>query len=164
MNIRPVASLHPNGERVRAALDGRGVTSPIVETLDPSPTAAAAAAQLDIDIGQVANSLIFDVDGDPILVMTSGAHRVDTRRLAQFLGANEVRRPDAVFVRTHTGQPIGGVAPVGHPAPLRTIVDTKLGDWPVVWAAGGHPHYVFATSFEELVRITNGVPFSVAED
>ena len=163
MNIRPVTSLHPNGQRVRVALDRCGVSSPIVETLDPSPT-AVAAAQLDIDIGQVANSLVFDVDGDPILIMTSGAHRVDTRRLAQFLGANEVRRPDAAFVRIHTGQPIGGVAPVGHPTPLRTIVDTKLGDWPIVWAAGGHPHYVFATSFDELLRITNGVPFTVAED
>lgn len=164
MNIRPVTTLHPNGQRVRVALDRYGITSPIVETIDPSPTAAAAAAQLDIDIGQVANSLVFDVDGDPILIMTSGAHRVDTRRLAEFLGANEVRRPDAAFVRTHTGQPIGGVAPVGHPVPLRTIVDTKLGDWPVVWAAGGHPHYVFATTFDELMRITNGVSFTVAED
>ncbi len=164
MNVRPVTSLHPNGQRVRDALDALGITSAIVETLDPSPTAAAAAAQLDIDVGQVANSLIFDVDGEPTLVMTSGSHRVDTHRLAQFLGASEVRRPDAAFVRTHTGQPIGGVAPVGHGSPLRTVVDTTLARWPTVWAAGGHPHYVFATSFDELIRMTGGVAFDVGAD
>ena len=164
MNIRSVENLHPNGQLVRDALDRLGVASPIVETIDSSPTAAAAAAQLDIEVGQVANSLIFEADGEPILVMTSGAHRVHTDRLATFLGARAVRRPDAVFVRTHTGQPIGGVAPVGHPNPIRTIVDTTLGDWPVVWAAGGHPHYVFATTYEELVRITNGVAFNVGDD
>ena len=164
MNVRPITTLHPNGQRVRDALDRLGVTSAIVETVDPSPTAAAAAAQLDIVVGQVANSLIFDADGEPILVMTSGAHRVHTDRLATFLGAREVRRPNAAFVRTHTGQPIGGVAPVGHPAAIRTVVDTSLGDWPIVWAAGGHPHYVFATSFDELLRITNGVAFSVGDD
>ena len=161
MNIRPITTLHPNGQRVREALDELGIASPIVETLEPSPTAAAAAAQLDIDVGQVANSLIFDVDGDPILIMTSGAHRVDTRALALFLGAIDVRRPDAAFVRTHTGQPIGGVAPVGHPAPLRTIVDKALARWSTVWAAGGHPHYVFATSFDELMGMTRGVAFDV---
>lgn len=164
MNVRPITKLHPNGLRVRDALDELGIASAIVETIDPSPTAAAAAAQLDIEVGQVANSLVFDVDGDAILIMTSGAHRVDTHRLAQFLGAGEVRRPGADFVRLHTGQPIGGVAPVGHPKPLRTVVDTALTRWPTVWAAGGHPHYVFATTFDELMRMTNGIAFDVGAD
>ncbi len=161
MNIREIEQMHPNGQRVRAALDAAGVPGRIVETLEPSPTAATAAAQLDIEVGQVANSLVFEADGEPLLVLTSGQHKADTHRLADFIGAERVHRPNADFVREHTSQPIGGVAPVGHPRPLRTIVDTQLAAWPVVWAAGGHPHYVFPTSFDELLRITNGEPFDV---
>lgn len=161
MNIRKITELHPNGQRVRADLDELGVTGEIVETIDSSPTAATAAAQLDIEVGQVANSLIFSADGEPVLVLTSGQHKADTAKLAELLGVSEVTRPNADFVREHTSQPIGGVAPVGHPTKLRTIVDTQLSAWDVVWAAGGHPHYVFPTSFSELVRITNGTPFSV---
>ena len=161
MNVRFIERMHPNGERVRAALDAAGVASRIVETIDPSPTAAAAAAQLDIEIEQVANSLVFDVDGSPVLVMACGGRRVDERRLAALLGATSVARADAAFVRLHTGQPIGGVAPVGHPKALRTIVDQALARWPVVWAAGGHPHYVFATTFDELVRMTHGTAHDV---
>lgn len=153
--------MHPNGQNVAAALDAAGVAGKIIETIESSPTAATAAAQLDIEVGQVANSLIFAADGDPILALTSGQHKADTERLAVFLGVNEVTRPNADFVRTHTSQPIGGVAPLGHPKPLRTIVDTQLAAWEVVWAAGGHPHYVFPTSYEELLRITGGEPFDV---
>ncbi len=161
MNVRPVERLHPSGQRVQAALDAAGLSTRIVETLEPSPTAQAAAAQLDIEIGQVANSLVFEADGEAVLVMTSGQHRVDTRRLAAFLGVSAVQRPDATFVKIHTGQPIGGVAPIGHPTPLRTVVDDTLGRWPVIWAAGGHPRYVFATTYEDLVRLTHGTTFDV---
>ena len=161
MNVREITELHPNGQRVQSALETLDVTTRIIETLEGSPTAATAAAQLDIEVGQVANSLIFDADGEPLLVLTSGQHKADTSRLAAFIGASSVHRPNADFVREHTGQPIGGVAPVGHPKRIRTIVDTQLAAWPVVWAAGGHPHYVFPTSFDELVRITDGTPFDV---
>lgn len=161
MNIRQISELHPNGQRVLADLQLHGVQGQIVETIDSSPTAATAAAQLDIEVGQVANSLIFSADGEPVLVLTSGQHKADTKRLAEFLNVAEVTRPNADFVREHTSQPIGGVAPIGHPKPLRTVVDTQLAAWEVVWAAGGHPHYVFPTSFDELVRITNGTPFDV---
>ena len=161
MNIREIENLHPNGKRVQDALDAAGVQGRIIETIDASPTAATAAAQLDIEVGQVCNSLIFDADGEPLLVLTSGQHKADTKRLAEFVGAQHVHRPNADFVREHTSQPIGGVAPVGHPRQIRTIVDIQLNAWPVVWAAGGHPHYVFPTSFDELVRITNGTPFDV---
>ncbi len=161
MNIREITQMHPNGQRVQEALTAAGVAGRIVETLEASPTAATAAAQLDIEVGQVANSLIFDADGAPLLVLTSGQHKADTHRLAALVGARSVHRPNADFVREHTGQPIGGVAPVGHPTHIRTIVDTQLDAWPVVWAAGGHPHYVFPTSFAELLRITDGTPFDV---
>lgn len=161
MNTREIDTMHPNGLRVRAALEAAGVQGRIIETIDASPTAATAAAQLDIEVGQVCNSLLFDADGEPLLVLTSGQHKADTQRLAEFVGAQKVHRPGADFVREHTSQPIGGVAPVGHPKPIRTIVDTQLAAWDVVWAAGGHPHYVFPTSFTELLHMTNGTPFDV---
>ena len=161
MAWREIVQLHPNGQRVQAALAAAGVATRIVETLEGSPTAVTAAAQLDIEVGQVANSLVFDADGAPLLVITSGAHRADLHRLAAHVGAAHVHRPGAEFVRAHTGQPIGGVAPVGHPNPIRTIVDTRLSQWAVVWAAGGHPHYVFPTSFAELLRVTGGEALDV---
>ncbi|WP_182875747.1 YbaK/EbsC family protein [Microbispora sp. H10670] len=153
--------LHPNVARVEQALRERQVTGEVVVLDDAAPTAATAAAQLGCEIGAIANSLIFDADGAPLLVLTSGAHRVNTDLIARLVGAAKVRRATPEFVREHTGQPIGGVAPVGHPAPVRTLVDTWLGKHEVVWAAAGHPHSVFPTSFDELVRITGGTPAEV---
>jgi prolyl-tRNA editing enzyme YbaK/EbsC (Cys-tRNA(Pro) deacylase) len=163
MAWKSIENPHVNGVRVRTALDAAGVSAEIVETIESSPTAARAAEQLDIEIGQVCNSLVFNADGKPLLILASGGHKVDLDRVAAHIGATSIHRPDADFVREHTSQPIGGVAPVGHPSPLRTIVDTHLGTWDVVWAAGGHPHYVFPTSFDELVRITGGEPLDVGQ-
>lgn len=161
MAWKTIESMHPNGVTVRDALRAAGVETDIVETLEGSPTAATAAAQLDIEVGQVCNSLIFNADGRPLLILASGGHKVDVERVAAELGFDSIHRPDADFVREHTGQPIGGVAPLGHPNRIRTIVDVHLASWDTVWAAGGHPHYVFPTSFDELVRITGGEPLDV---
>ena len=128
---------------------------------DSARTAAAAAEQLGCDVGAIANSLVFAADGAPLLVMTSGAHRVDTSLVAERVGASAVSRADARSVREWTGQVIGGVGPVGHPAPIRTLVDVWLAKYDVVWAAAGHPHAVFPTSYEELVRITGGTSAEV---
>jgi prolyl-tRNA editing enzyme YbaK/EbsC (Cys-tRNA(Pro) deacylase) len=95
-------------------------------------------------------------------VLTSGAHRVDTAKVAALLGYATVKRATPEFVREHTGQPIGGVAPLGHPKPVPTLVDVALGAYPVIWAAGGIPHAVFPTTYDELVRITGGTPAEVA--
>jgi prolyl-tRNA editing enzyme YbaK/EbsC (Cys-tRNA(Pro) deacylase) len=146
-----------------AVLRDLGVPGEVRELPESAPTAASAAAQLGCEIGAIANSLVFSADGAPLLVMTSGAHRVDTTRVATLTGVSAVRRADARSVRTWTGQPIGGVAPVGHPAPIRTLVDTWLDSYDVIWAAGGHPHTVFPTSYAELLRITNGTPAHVGE-
>ena len=124
-------------------------------------TAAAAAEQLGCDAGAIANSLVFAADGAPLLVMTSGAHRVDTSLVAERVGASAVSRADARSVREWTGQVIGGVGPVGHPMPIRTLVDVWLAKYDVVWAAAGNPHAVFPTSYEELVRITGGTSAEV---
>lgn len=131
------------------------------ELAEPAPTAATAAAQLGCEIGAIANSLLFNADGEPLLVLTSGAHRVNTGRVAAELGVTRVSRADPEFVYASTGQRIGGVAPVGHPKPIRTLVDTDLAAFDVVWAAAGHAHTVFPTSFAELVRITSGTPAEV---
>jgi len=147
--------------RFAAVLRDLGVSGEVRELLDSAPTAAAAAAQLGCEVGAIANSLVFGADGTPLLVMTSGAHRVDTAQIAGLIGVTAVQRADARSVRAWTGQAIGGVGPVGHPAPIRTLVDTWLEKYDVIWAAAGHPHTVFPTSFAELVRITGGTPAEV---
>ena len=100
------------------------------------------------------------IDDDPILVLTSGAHRVDTDWLGERLGGT-IRRASKETVKAATGQVIGGVAPVGHPSPVRTVVDVQLADYDEVWAAAGHAKTVFPTTFDELVRITGGTPSAV---
>ncbi len=153
--------------RFAAALRQLGATGAVVELPERAPTAASAAAQLGCDVGAIANSLVFgavfDTGREPLLVMTSGAHRVDTGRVAALVGADSVQRADAPSVRAWTGQPIGGVGPVGHPAPIRTLVDTWLDKYDVIWAAAGHPHTVFPTSYAELIRITGGSPAEVGD-
>jgi prolyl-tRNA editing enzyme YbaK/EbsC (Cys-tRNA(Pro) deacylase) len=153
--------VHPTVRRVAEALAAAGVPGEVHELADAVRTAPQAAAQLGVEVGAIANSLVFDADGDAVLVLTSGAHRVDTARVAELLGVGELRRASPDFVRATTGQPIGGVAPVGHPRPLRTLVDKDLAAYEVIWAAGGIPHTVFPTSYSELVRITGGTPAEV---
>src|ERR1700750_781025 len=134
--------------RFAAVLRDLGVAGEVRELPESAPTAAAAAAQLGCELGAIANSLVFAADGAPLLVMTSGAHRVDTSRVAALVGAAVGSRADAKSVRAWTGQVLGGVARVGHPAPIRTLVDVWLAKYDVVWAAGGHPHAVFPTSYD----------------
>jgi prolyl-tRNA editing enzyme YbaK/EbsC (Cys-tRNA(Pro) deacylase) len=153
--------MHPSAERVATVLRERGAGGEVRELDSSARTAAEAAASLGVPVGAIANSLIFATAfGEPLLVLTSGAHRVDTSWLGQRLGVS-LRRADADLVRAATGQPIGGVSPVGHPAPVRTLVDTALREFPVVWAAAGTPHAVFPTTFDELVALTNGEPTEV---
>ena len=146
-----------------AVLRNLGASGEVRALPESAPTAATAAVQLGCEVGAIANSLVFSADGAPLLVMTSGAHRVDVGRVAQLIGAAAVQRADARSVRAWTGQAIGGVGPVGHPAPIRTLVDSWLEKYDVIWAAAGHPHTVFPTSFAELVRITDGTPAEVGE-
>ena len=156
---------HPSIELVVAALDAAGADPQRVARMrvlpDAVTTAAAAAAALGVEVGQIANSLVFDADSAPLLVLTSGAHRVDTEKVAALVGARRVRRASPDFVRAATGQVIGGVAPVGHPAPLRTLVDRALAQYDEIWAAGGVAHAVFPSTFDELVKVTGGEPADV---
>lgn len=154
--------MHPNCVAVDAALAAAGAAGRVQLLPVPAATAASAAEQLGVEVGAIANSLIFmTAESEPLLVLTSGAHRVDTARVAALAGTAMLSRATPEFVLSATGQPIGGVAPVGHPRPVRTLVDTALEDFPQLWAAGGIPHAVFPTSFAELVRLTGGVPAEV---
>ena len=156
----PVADSPRVAEVVRRLREA-GATGEVRELPDSARTAAQAAAQLGVPVGAIANSLVFDVGGNPLLVLTSGGHRVDTRQVADLLGVPEVRVAKPDFVREHTGQAIGGVAPVGHPAPIGTLVDVELARYEQVWAAAGHPHTVVPTTYDELLRVTEGTPAEV---
>jgi prolyl-tRNA editing enzyme YbaK/EbsC (Cys-tRNA(Pro) deacylase) len=151
---------HPAVVRVEAALEEAGVVTQVVWLDGAAKTAAEAAAALGIEVGAIANSLVFLLDGEPVLVMTSGAHRVDTDWLGEQVGGT-FSRADAGVVKLATGQVIGGIAPLGHPAPLRTFIDVSLADYPEIWAAAGHAHTVFPLSYAQLVDITNGTVTAV---
>ena len=160
---------HPSISKLAATLREAGMTDAAdgIRILDDEVrTAAAAAAALGVAVGAIANSLVFrathgDDDVRPLLALTSGAHRADTGVLATLAEAIEVGRADPAFVREHTGQAIGGVAPVGHPRPIRTIVDKDLAGYEVVWAAAGHPKSVFPTTFAALLVLTGGTAADV---
>ena len=155
---------HPSVARVTARLAELGADGSVTELDSSARTAVQAAEQLGVEVAQIANSLVFDADGTPLLVLSSGGHKVDTGKVAGLVGATSVDRATPEFVRAHTGFAIGGVAPVGHPEPLRTLVDTALERYDVVWAAAGHPHSVFPTTYAELLRITGGTPADVGAD
>jgi prolyl-tRNA editing enzyme YbaK/EbsC (Cys-tRNA(Pro) deacylase) len=153
--------MHPNCDAVNEILLAAGLPGR-VRVLDHAVTTARAAAQhLGCPVGAIANSLIFETDtGTPLLIMTSGAHRVNLTKVGEQQGF-ALRRASPAFVREHTGQPIGGVAPVGHPRPIRTLVDCALAEFDELWAAGGIPDAVFPLTYDELLKLTNGVEADV---
>jgi prolyl-tRNA editing enzyme YbaK/EbsC (Cys-tRNA(Pro) deacylase) len=153
----------PAVDRVRKALEEAGLHAEIVELPGAARTARQAADFLGCDLGQIANSLVFrgERSGAPVLVMSSGARRVDVRRLAQ-AAAEPIGKADADFVKRATGFVIGGVAPVGHLAPPRTFVEASLASHRELWAAAGHPHTVFRLSYADLLRITGGTVVEAA--
>ncbi|HYU84376.1 MAG TPA: YbaK/EbsC family protein [Kribbellaceae bacterium] len=150
---------HPSIASFRAELARRGGTGEIVVLPDSVHTAALAAEALGCEVGAIANSLLFDASGSPVLILTSGAHRVDTDKVAAVTGPLKRAKPD--FVRRHTGQVIGGVSPIAHPAPVPTWLDTTLQKYDVVWAAAGHPAAVFSTTYDELLTLTGATELEV---
>lgn len=146
---------------VAAAVADAGV-EPDIKILDAdAKTAVAAAEQLGCAVGAIANSLVFDCDGEVLLVMASGAHRVDTDLLARVLGATTISRANPALVRSATDQVIGGVAPTGHPRRLRTVVDETLAQHPVIWTAAGTADSVMPLTYDELLAVTEGVVMQV---
>lgn len=158
-----VTTLHPACAAINEILAAEGVPGRVLVLESPAPTALAAAELLGVEVGAIANSLVFVSDaGQPVLVLTSGAHRVDTHKVAAALGFASLHRAGADVVRAATGQPIGGVAPVGHPQRLVTVIDVDLAAYDEVWAAAGIPHSVFPISYDDLARITGAIPIAVA--
>jgi prolyl-tRNA editing enzyme YbaK/EbsC (Cys-tRNA(Pro) deacylase) len=152
---------HPSIAGFRAALERAGGRGRVVVLPDSVHTAALAAEALGCEVGAIANSLLFDCEGTPVLILTSGAHRVDTAKVAADLGLGTLERARPGFVREHTGQVIGGVSPIGHPAPVPTYLDTTLRRYPEIWAAAGHPAAVFSTTYDELLTMTGATEITV---
>jgi len=150
---------HPSIARFRAELARRGGTGEIRVLPDSVHTAALAAEALGCEVGAIANSLLFATDDGPVLILTSGAHRVDTGLVAATTGTLHRAKPD--YVRQHTGQVIGGVSPIGHPTPVPTYLDPWLRKYDVVWAAAGHPAAVFSTTCDELLAMTGATELDV---
>lgn len=149
--------------KVRSVLSDLGITDRIVALQGPAPTVASAAQELDVPRNAMANTLVFEADGRPLLVIISGAHRADTYKLASLTDSHKVNPANSAFVRLHTGQQLGSVSPVGHPRPIETLVDVTLSRQRRIWASAGHPQYVFHTSYDELLRITAGNAGEVGE-
>lgn len=154
--------MHANAVRIQAALAARGCDAEVVELPARTATAAEAAAAVGCDVAAIAKSLVFLVGEEPLLVIASGAHRVAEGRLAALAGG-PVRRPDADTVRRLTGFPVGGVPPLGHDRPLRTLLDSDLLGHPRIWAAAGTPHALFAIAPGELAALAGAEVADVAD-
>jgi prolyl-tRNA editing enzyme YbaK/EbsC (Cys-tRNA(Pro) deacylase) len=143
--------------RVQEALRALGRGHEVVDLGLSARTAADAAGAVGCQVDQIAKSLVFRLrdSGAALLVITSGAHRVDERKVATLVG-EAIERADAEFVRAETGFAIGGVAPIGHVRPVRTLIDEHLMRWDVIWAAAGHPNTVFRLTPDDLVAMTGG--------
>ncbi|MDX6277424.1 MAG: hypothetical protein QOJ72_1552 [Nocardioidaceae bacterium] len=152
---------HPGVDQVSQTLQRLGARGAVRVLPDSARTAAEAALALDVEIGAIVNSLVFDSAGSPVLILTSGSHRVDVELVAGLHGLPPLERATPDFVRAHTGQAIGGVAPIGHPTPLHTLIDEALAEHDEIWAAAGHPHAVFPTTYDELIVLTGGLTTKV---
>lgn len=151
-------------KRVIAALAEHGLTGEVHVLSDSARTAQEAASALGIEVGQIASSLIFKLpDDSPLLIITSGRHRVDTDLVAKNLGTEKLGRVDADYVKEKSGFSIGGVAPIGWVSPATILIDQALNDYEAVWAAAGHPHAVYPTTFAELLKCTGAIPMIVGE-
>lgn len=148
---------------MRAALAAVGVEAQIVEFPESTRTAQEAARAVGTALGQIVKSLVFVADGRLVLVLASGANRVDLAKLARLAAARRVDKAAAEATRAATGFSIGGVPPVGHRTPLPVYVDEALLAYDLVYAAAGTPHAVFPIEPATLVRITSGAVGDLAE-
>ena len=156
---------NPSVQRVSARLKEFGVEGEVHVLSDSARTAQEAADALGILVGQVASSIVFKLDDEsPLLVITSGRHRVDTKLVAEKLGIAKLHRVDADYVKEKSGFSIGGVSPLGWISkPEIILIDQALSDYDVVWAAAGHPHAVYPTTYDELIQCTGAQPMIVGD-
>lgn len=158
----PLAALPDTARRVALLLRERGHEKPVVMLPQTGKTSAEAAAGLGCSVAQIAKSILFRRRDDdaPVLVVASGANRVDESKVAQHVG--NIARADAKFVKDKTGYAIGGVCPIGHLTPPVTLIDSDLLQLDSLWAAAGHPHAVFNLSPDELIALTGAPVVDVA--
>ena len=152
-------------KRFKEAADSLGVKGEINILAETARTAIDAANGLGIEVGQIASSLIFKLpSGNPLLIITSGRHRVDTELVAKNLNIPELGRADANYVKEVSGYSVGGVSPLGWISkPEIILIDEALNDYDVVWAAAGHPHAVYPTTYDELIQCTGAQPMIVGD-
>jgi len=155
---------NPSVQRVSAKLKELGITGEVHVLSDSARTAQEAADALGILVGQVASSIVFKLDDEsPLLVITSGRHRVDTKLVAEKIGIAKLHRVDADYVKEKSGFSIGGVSPVGWINEATILIDEALNDYDIVWAAAGHPHSVYPTTYAELIQATGAKPMVVGD-
>ena len=160
MSTSDNAAAHP---RFAEALEELGLDVELREFPDAVRTAAQAAAAIGCELGQIVKSLVFEADGDPVVVLMDGASQVDLTLVREELGASVVQRANAATVREATGYAIGGVPPFGHRTPTRVLADHGLLRHDVVWAAAGTPHTVFALAPRTLIDHAGGELVDVSE-
>ena len=148
--------------RFKEAHSAAGGGGRVVILPDSVHTAVLAAEALGCEVGAIANSLLFDAEGTPVLILTSGSHRVDTAATAGRIDVPALKRASPEFVRQHTGQVIGGVSPLGHPSAVPTYLDVALRKYDEIWAAAGHPAAVFSTTYDELLAMTGATEIEVS--
>ncbi|MEO6529949.1 MAG: YbaK/EbsC family protein [Specibacter sp.] len=158
---RNTENYNPVVENVRAALAAAGLADTVILVPDSVATAATAAAVLGCEVGAIANSLIFECDGAPLLILASGAAKVDIKMVARQHGLAKITRATPDFVLEHAGQPVGGVAPLGHPSPIRAFLDTSLAKYPVLWAGAGSHQAMLSMSYQQLLRTTGATETAV---
>jgi prolyl-tRNA editing enzyme YbaK/EbsC (Cys-tRNA(Pro) deacylase) len=154
-------ALHPSARKVAEGLTSRGVRGPFLEFQATTKSAADAAIALECDVGAIASCLVFVLDEDPVVIIKSGASRVDIQKFATLAGGRVVRQATPEEVRHATGQPIGGVSPINWPEELRVFIDDSLSRYDRVWSACGTPNAVFATTFDELQTLTGAAVLSL---
>ncbi len=150
--------------RVQQILAENGLATQVIEFAETTRTSAEAAAQIGCSVAEIAKSLVFRAKGSnrPILVIASGANRVDEKAVAALLG-EKLGKADADFVRDKTGYAIGGVAPIGHACPPVTFIDEDLLKFDAIWAAAGTPFAVFRLTPADLLRLTGGKSVKIAQ-
>jgi prolyl-tRNA editing enzyme YbaK/EbsC (Cys-tRNA(Pro) deacylase) len=161
MPAKPTA--HPSTQRVLEAARRLGLAIEVRHFAEGTRTAQEAAQAVGASLGQIAKSMVFMADGKPVLVLTSGPNRVDAAKVAQHLGASQVRRASADEVRAATGFAIGGVPPFGHTQPLTVLFDRDLLQYDAIWAAGGTPNAVFAVEPRRLAEASGAVVADIKE-
>ena len=143
-------------EKVQSYLDQYNMGLKIIELEESTRTCELAAAALGVEVGQIAKTLVFQADGQPVLIVASGDRKIKTGKLKRLLEVSRVRMADPETVKLVTGYPVGGVCPLALPEKLPILLDDTMHRFPVVYAAAGTPHSALPVTMEQLQKITGG--------